>query len=321
MKTLRCISIATAVCALALAALGPAAALAASASRWDDDSSGGRGDDAAWLGVRVQTITPELREALELRDERGALVSDVMKGSPAARAGIEKSDVIVGLDGRAIDTPTDLTDAVAAQTAGKKVRLTVIRDGEELNRDAKLESRPVQRERRRLFPPIPPRVEGTAGGGHLGVETKAMDDDLAAYFGTAGGRGVLVTGVQADSPAAAAGIRAGDVILGVDGEAIADPVELLAAVRKKGSGDEVRLEVLRQRRESEIVATLDDAPPFGGGRHRWFDSLRGSMHDLRGRMHEERVERTQDVKHEMAKLRDEMDELKRELAELKAKLR
>jgi len=308
-------------CALTFAAAGFTSALAGPASRWDDDSASAR-DDSAWLGVRVQEITPELREALKLRDERGALVSDVMKGSPAARAGIKKSDVIVGLDGRAIDSPTDLTDAVSAQRSGEEVRLTIVREGDEITKEARLEDRPVQRERRRLLPPIPPaRVEGMAGGGHLGVGTQAMDDDLAAYFGTTGGRGVLVTDVQENSPASAAGIRAGDVILRVEGDAIADPADLLAAVRKKDSGDTIRLEILRQRRETELVATLDDAAPFGGGHARWFDSLRGSMHDFRGRLHEERIEKGQDMKREMAKLREELDELRRELSELKGKLR
>lgn len=321
MKMLRLLTVSMLLATLALIATGSTNALAASASRYDDDSPSGR-DDTAWLGVRVQGITPELREALKLRDERGALVSDVMKGSPAARAGLKKSDVIVGLDGRAIDSATELTDAVNALNAGKEVRITIVRDGSELTREAKLDARPVQRERRRLFPPIPPhRSEGNAGGGHLGVETQAMDDDLAAYFGTSGGRGVLVTDVQDDSPASAAGIRTGDIIVRVEGDAIANPTELLAAVREKESGEKVRLEILRQRRETEVVATLDDAAPFGGGHPRWFDSLRGSMHDLRGRVNEERLEKGHEMKREMEKLREELDQLKRELGELREKVR
>jgi serine protease Do len=270
--------------------------------------------------VRVQEVTPELREAMKLETERGALVSDVMKSSPAAHAGIEKGDLIVAIDGRTVETPTNVMDWVGAKGAGDQIRLTIVRDGREISSDVKLESRPPARERRRLFPPLPPREREMRGGGHLGVETQQMDDDLAAYFGTSGGRGVLVTGILADSPADDAGLHAGDVILEVDGKAVGSPAELLSAVREKSSGDQVQLLVLRQRRESEMTATLDDAPPFSGSRSPWFDSLRGSMRGLQKKWQAERSARGEEMRREMDDLRKQLDQLREELNELRAKL-
>lgn len=303
-----------------LAGTGPASALTAPVRHFQDDEPSGSSASTAWLGVRVQEVTPELREAMKLGDDRGALVSDVMKSSPAARAGIKKGDLLVGIDGRAVESPTDLMDRVGAMSVGDEIRLTVMRNGREISSEATLESRPEARERRRLFPPLPPREREMRGGGHLGVETQQMDDDLATYFGTSGGRGVLVTGVLEDSPAGDAGLRAGDVILELDGKAVASPTEFLSAVREKASGDQVRLLVLRQRHESEMTATLDDAPPFGGSRAPWYDSLRGSMRGLRERWNAERAAHSDEMRREMDELHKEIDRLREELNELRAKL-
>lgn len=307
---------------LTVAALGagPASALTAPVRYFQDDEPSGRSASTAWLGVRVQEVTPELREAMKLESERGALVSDVMKSSPAARAGVKKGDLIVAINGQAVESPTQVMDRVGAMAVGDEIRLTIVRDGREISSEAKLESRPAGRGHRRLFPPLPPRERETHSGGHLGVETQQMDDDLAAYFGTTGGRGVLVTGVQEDSPADEAGLLAGDVILELDGKPLASPSELLSAVREKASGDQVHLLVLRQRRESDIAATLDDAPPFSGSRSPWFDSLRGSMRGLRARWNEERAARGEEIRREMDDMRKEIDRLREELNELRAKL-
>ena len=304
----------------ALASAVPASAATAPIRHFQDDEPSGRSASKAWLGVRVQEVTPELREAMKLESDRGALVSDVMKSSPAAQGGIKKGDLIVEINGNAVVSPTDVMDRVGAMSVGEHIRVTLVRDGREISYEMKLESRPPAREHRRLFPPIPPREREMRGGGHLGVETQQMDDDLAAYFGTSGGRGVLVTGILEESPADDAGLLAGDVILEVDGKAVSSPAEILSAVREKASGDQVRLLVLRQRRESEMTATLDDAPPFRGKRSPWFDSLRGSMRGLRERWNEEHASRSDDMRREMDDLRKELDSLRGELNELRAKL-
>ncbi len=155
-----------------------------------------------WMGVTIQPVTDELARSFGLRQARGALVNDVLKGGPAAKAGIRQGDVITGFNGTEVKDPAHLQRLVAEAGVGKPVRVTVSRDAKalELNMTlANADSAPkVQREQR--------------NGDQLGEADPLglVVDDVEQ------GSGVVVVGVERGSAAAEAGIRHGDVIVSIN---------------------------------------------------------------------------------------------------------
>jgi S1-C subfamily serine protease len=274
-----------------------------------------------WLGVRLQSITPELASALHLDDERGALVSEVRAQSPAGRAGIEQGDVVVGFGGRAIETPRDLQTIVSRYAPGEQVDVELIRKGKPVTVKTRLAPRPDGAEPEAddsWMPRLPHAVWNRA---QLGVRAEEMNDDLAAYFGTGGGRGVLVLRVDEGSPAERAGVKAGDVILKAGGEPITSMLELRRRVREAGEDAGLSLLILRQRREIDVDVTFDERPRGEAPSHeRWFDSLNGSVRGFMGRFDRERLENEATLRKEMEKLTGELAAMRSELDQLRKKL-
>ncbi len=307
----------------------------------------------AWLGVRLQEIDEDLASALKLEDERGALVRQVEDESPAAAAGIEKGDVIVGIDGRAVTAPGDVVRMIGDLDPGKDVRLDVIRLGKEQTLTARLAPRPaaVARAPRRApdapdapdmpgmpespewseapEPPGPGEILDLEGGpdrmmfrgprAYLGVRLESLDEDLAKYFGARGKGGALVMHVEEKGPAANAGIRSGDVILRVDGEKVSEPADVIAAMREKDPGDEVALVVLRERRERTISVEAGEAERRVEIRRRIIEPLRERMHDMRREMRQRAPQARDALREQMDRLRDEMEKLRQEVERLKEK--
>jgi serine protease Do len=149
-----------------------------------------------WLGVGVQPLTPEIAMVLGLASTRGALVSQIRPGSPAAMAGIERGDVIVSYRGKEIEDLRSLPRAVSATEVGEQVELVLIRDGERRTVAARVgelaELRPA------VQPPAAPGV------GRYGLEVREPESDEP---------GVIVFRVAPDGAAAEAGLRPGDVLL------------------------------------------------------------------------------------------------------------
>ena len=99
----------------------------------------------AWLGVYTQTLTPELREGLNYSGT-GALVSRVVEDGPAAKAGVQKGDVIVGINTATIASATDLTDAIGKTKVDQTISVRIVRDGTRRSLNAKLAERPAEGE-------------------------------------------------------------------------------------------------------------------------------------------------------------------------------
>ena len=176
-----------------------------------------------YLGVSIQSITPELAEALRLDATAGALVGEVRPDSPAAQAGLQSGDVITAFDGKPVASSRDLPGIVAETPVGQDVTVTVQRQGEPLELVVTVGKMHMETAQATGNP--------ESGRGSLGLYLRDRqaesrgDDDLASA------NGVLVTRVQPGSPAAASGIRGGDVILQVDQRpvaSIADVKQVLA---------------------------------------------------------------------------------------------
>ncbi len=159
-----------------------------------------------WLGVQIQPVTRDIAESLDVESTKGALVSDPQDGGPAEGAGIKAGDIITMVDGKAVSGPRDLARTIAGYNPGDKVTVSIIRDGAERQIEVTLGKLQNQA---RMQDDDETSVEPAAHEA-LGLALAPSED----------GEGVLVTGVEAGSPAAEKGIRPGDVIQSVGGAAV-----------------------------------------------------------------------------------------------------
>ncbi len=170
------------------------------------------------LGVIIRDLTPDLAEGLDLDQAQGALVSEVMEGSHAEKADIRPYDVIVSVDGEAIEGANDLRNRVGLGRVGEEVEIELIRDGERLKRKVVIGERGVT------------LADGGATSERLeGVALRDISPDHP-LFGEV--RGVEVARVDAGSRAAREGLRPGDIILGVNRRRVANVQELLDLVEE-----------------------------------------------------------------------------------------
>ncbi|HEX6212434.1 MAG TPA: PDZ domain-containing protein, partial [Methylomirabilota bacterium] len=212
----------------------------------------------------------------------GARVDDVRSGSPAEKAGIRNGDVITTFDGERVRSARHLARLVGETAEGHAVPLAVVRDGQTLTLTATPERAAGGRHLELLAPhafeggglprfpadgllgkALPGWRDGDGGWEllapgqpRLGIGVQDLTPQLAEYFGVE--RGVLVTSVEPDSPAASAGLKAGDVIISVNGTGIGDASALVEAIRKAGSGATVAVDYQRDRKGATATATLPD---------------------------------------------------------------
>jgi periplasmic serine protease, Do/DeqQ family len=163
-----------------------------------------------YLGVSVQDITPTLAEHFELKERKGALVAEVVPDSPADKAGLENGDIITKFNGKPVNDARHLKLTVATVPPGEKVKTEVLRDGDKKTIEVTITKRPGDRSLAR-------NDGGTFGdedtGTLRGVGVADLDTAARREFGVPRNvRGALVTSVDPDSAAAAAGLQPGDVI-------------------------------------------------------------------------------------------------------------
>ena len=190
------------------------------------------------LGVQVQTVTPELAKSFKLPEPKGALVAEVNPGTPAEKAGLQRGDIIVEFDGKPIKEMNELPRLVANTPPGTKVTLKFLRDGKE--KSVTLTVTEMQEERTALSGRESPEESA------LGLAVENLNPNLARRYGLKESKGALVVQVAPGSPAAEAGLRPGDLILDINGQAVrnvADFQRLLAALEK---GSVARILVKRQ---------------------------------------------------------------------------
>jgi S1-C subfamily serine protease len=334
---------------LALVGLAAAALLLPATGAADDAAGDGAfvvadGDEApGWLGITMQDLSPAMVRALGLDDDGGVLVNEVMEDSPAEKAGLEPGDVVVGLGERTVDDAADLRRAVRRHEAGETVAVAIIRDGERRTLDVELGAReqPLWQALRRApegwsdawsdDDGLTYFFRGDADRGWLGVHLQDLNEQLGDYFGIEDGAGALVTEVEEDSPAAAAGLQAGDVIVALDDEEITSERELLERMSDTEPDQEVTLRIVRRGDATDVPVTLGEAPPDAGmGLGDWyavaprleFRPGRGprafEFHGPEGgrlplpdvRIHEHEF---QELHRELQDLRDELDSLRDEI--------
>ncbi len=165
-----------------------------------------------FLGVGIQNVTQDLADWFDLKDGKGVLISEVMEDSPAERAGIERDDIVVEFDGQPAEEVQSFRSRVASTTPGKRVPIVVIRGGKRVTKHVKIGTLDEETQ----------RTARTPGGvkTDLGLSVQNLTDELAERFGYEGESGVIVSQVEPNSPAAAAGIETGMLIQEVNREAV-----------------------------------------------------------------------------------------------------
>lgn len=210
-----------------------------------------------WLGVRVQEMTPSLREAYELGDRSGLLISEVMDHSPADDAGLWEEDAIIKFDGQPVEKADDFARMVRKTAPGTSVKLLIIRDGEEKEVEVTLAKRKTGRRG-----PIclgGDNMVIVTGRPRLGVRVQELNQDLAPYFKVEENSGLLIWEVIEDSPAEEAGLKAGDVITKIGDEQVTDPEELIEALDDYEEGDVVTVEYVRKGKTEKLEVELEDS--------------------------------------------------------------
>jgi serine protease Do len=230
-------------------------------------------DGGGFLGVYAEDINRENMGRYHLNQVRGVGVTQVVKDSPAEKAGLRKDDVILRIDGENVTSVRKLNRLVSEMAPDHSVKVAISRGGAEQELTATIGKRNNNSMVRDLLSgdskiwkwegmePKTWKWEGPLVGRddndgdltfvlgnsrRIGVSTIQLTKQLADYFGIADGKGVLVTSVTEDGPAAKAGIKAGDVITTVDGEAIDSPGDISRVINRKKDGD-VSLTVIRNK--------------------------------------------------------------------------
>ncbi len=179
-----------------------------------------------WLGVRIQQVTDDIAESLNVKPPRGALVAGVDEKGPAKPAGIEPGDVIVTFDGKDIKEMRDLPKIVGDTPIGKDVPVIVIRKGKEETKTVRLgrlEDTPQQASVKTDAPAEDKSVVQKA----LGLSLAGVTDDLRKKYKIKDSvKGVVITDVEANSAAAEKRLNAGDVIVKVTDEEVANPADV-----------------------------------------------------------------------------------------------
>jgi serine protease Do len=196
-----------------------------------------------WLGVSVQTVTPELAEVFDLDEEHGALVAQVMPDSPAEDAGIERGDVIVRFNDQEVREMRDLPRAVAHTPVGERVAVEVVRDGKSRTFDVEIGELEEPRE-------VARRGGVGPGGEALGMVVRNITPGIRQRFNLEASEGVVITQVEPGSRAAEAGLQPRDIILEVNGKAVEDVADL----NEKIEGEDRVLFLVRRGESTLYVA-------------------------------------------------------------------
>ncbi|MBY6034303.1 DegQ family serine endoprotease [Marinobacter daepoensis] len=200
-----------------------------------------------WLGVLIQEVNRDLAESFGLRRPRGALIAEVMPGSPAEKGGLKSGDIVLEFEGEGVELSSDLPPMVGRTPVGESARLTVLRGGEEIELDVEIGKLP---DGSTASSQPPTSSEADTADTRLGLSVEALTPEIAGSMGVDGG--VLVSGVER-GPAFDAGIRARDIITEINREQVRSVGDFREVVRGLPDDKAVSVRIVRQGRAIYLV--------------------------------------------------------------------
>jgi serine protease Do len=203
--------------------------------------------DRGWLGVQLQNVDEDLAEGLGLESSRGALVSDVVEGSPAEKAGIEVGDVIVEYDGKDVEDARALSRLVGASDSGDRARISIWRNSKQIDLKVRLgdaETATMMADNEKQFR-------------DLGLTLAPLTDELRDRLGVGEEtQGAVVLGVDPNGKAADHGLRRGDVLVQADRQSIESPQDLAKTMARAQKDGRSSVPVLVRRGDQQRFTTL-----------------------------------------------------------------
>jgi serine protease Do len=216
----------------------PASTVGAIVDQLKDHGNVARG----YLGVQIQSLTPDMASSLGVGNAKGAIVANVVDDSPAAKAGFQQGDVILAMNGSEVDDSRDLTRKVAGLRAGDQAQFNVLRDGQRRSMTAMI----AKRDEQQLASATPPPNDRANRGGTpepattttLGMELTPLTAPLRERYNIDDSiNGVVVSSVDPNSEAADKGFRPGDVVIGISSKTVRTPADIesgIADARRTG---------------------------------------------------------------------------------------
>jgi len=309
------------ITALTLAAVLAVAAPAAS-------SGGSAPHSGSYLGVHIDELSQQTASRLHLSDASGALITYVDQDGPACKAGLKNNDVIVGFNGSKVQSPAQLQEMIRNTAAGQTVKLVVLRDSQNKDISVTLGAWPNAVAHARNLPPVPymafapPSVKipdidvpsFTPLMSRHGMVVESLCPQMSDYFGVPHGQGVLVRSVEKGSPAEAAGLKAGDVIVKVNNENVHDMADWRRAMHARSG--KVQVAVVRDKREQTLVLNLPESPDTSRFAPSDWPEFEEQMQKLRQQMEKLRPELERSQTEMLARLKpseQEMEQMRREI--------
>jgi serine protease Do len=176
-----------------------------------------------WIGIGLQDITPDLMKFFNLKEKEGALISQVYSGSPAEQVGLKAGDVVIEVDGVKIKSSQDVVREVLKKKVGQKVNFVILREGKRLEISVTAAQMPEK---------IGERGPAKPAREWFGLRVSDVTPDIAKQLGLTKTEGVVITGVEPNSVAQGAGLRAGDIILEVNRQKILNENDYRSAMEK-----------------------------------------------------------------------------------------
>ena len=225
------------------------------------------GSGTSYLGVNLREIDSDRAKELKLKEEAGVEITRVEDDSPAMKAGLKVNDVVLTYNGTRVEGMEQFSRFVRETPSGRDVKLQISRDGNTQTVTARIGARKgplaisgmaVPRVEAPPMPPMPdlPRAIMMWRTSALGIEAEALRGQFADFFGVKDG--VLVRSVMKDTPAAKAGLKAGDVILKVGDTGVASPADVTSAIHSAKDKKSLPLVVMRDHKEVTLTASIDD---------------------------------------------------------------
>ena len=273
------------LCLFSVALVFSLASHAAAAENYDrygenwDSSYGSEegGGGSSYLGVDIADVSAEQLAELKLKEEHGAEVTMVDQDAPAGKAGVHEHDVIVSLNGTAIESTAQLRRMIKETPPGRIVTLGISRDGQPLSIKVQLADRrksmswepKINIQMPKVLPvpnmpdfDMPVSVVVVHQSGRSGLMVENITQQLGEFFGVKGGKGVLVRSVEKGSRGEKAGFRAGDVVVKVNNQPVNDTSDFTHALRSS-SGAGAAVTVMRDKKEQNLSLPLPEKKDSG----------------------------------------------------------